>query len=805
MSHGEFMQISQFIGDRIIRNEEKASKHINVLTHYDNDTLLDKSSKLIKIIKLSGLDFATKDSKILDHFKFRRNNLLKSISSEFAFYFWDVRRKVNQFPDGVFLDGFANELNESYKKQITTAEMFHTELYVAIITKQPEGIISKGLSFLRLFNQAIDKEAKKLYLIKRHKELNDLTRKVLNTFSDYGCELLSVLERRGVKFSAPLAFLSQLINFDSFSVPLDINDASRLLPRKRLFFNGRSGTIEMRSADNKKKFAAILSIKGYSPFTEQGMLNHLSTLKCEFVITQSFRFYDRQNAKTRLRDQQKEMLQSKEESITQTEQIDDAFDDAASGEVGYGKHHFTLTCYADTQEELNKQVGLIVAKFSDIDIACVREDVACELGFWAQLPGNFSYIARPADISTKNMAGLASLHNYPLGKPTGNHWGDAVTIFETQSGSPYYFNFHYKDVGNFLVFGAMGSGKTVLAGFLIAQSMKFGGKRIIFDKDRGLEIFVRAMGGTYERIKPDTRTGFNPCHLDDTAENRTFLSVLFRKMLSVNNEILSEHDLEIIEHAIDGMYRLDHSARQLCHIASFFGVKKKDSLRARFDQWHSDGANAWLFDNEQDNLNLNADVIGFDLGHILADKECKTPALMYLIHRVEQVIENHRGMLFIDEGWLAIADEYFKAMIDDWSRTPRKKNNIFGLATQVANDAVNSTISKSIIESAFCKFFFPNPSADRKVYIDDYGLSEQEYHLVKTMPDDQHYFLLIHGRGANKQSVVVRLNLTGLEDEIAIISAREHSLALLDQIRAEVGDDPAKWMPIFKEKLKVAA
>src|SRR5262249_18310299 len=153
-----------------------------------------------------------------------------------------------------------------------------------------------------------------------------------------------------------------------------------------------------------------------------------------------------------------EMLQSKDESITQTEQIDDAFDDTASGEVGYGKHHFSLVCYADTQEELNKQIGIIVSRFADVDIACVREDVACEPSFWAQLPGQFSYICRPADISTKNMASFASLHNYSMGKLTGNHWGDAVTVLETLSGSPYYFNFHYRDVGNFLIFGAMGSG-----------------------------------------------------------------------------------------------------------------------------------------------------------------------------------------------------------------------------------------------------------------------------------------------------------------------------------------------------------
>lgn len=802
MNHGESMKIAKYIANRIIKNEERASKHINILSHYADDTLLDKSGKLIKIIKLSGLDFVTKDEQTLDIYKIRRNNLLKNFSSEFAFYCWAMRRKTSRYPAGEFTESFAKAVNDKYQKKLNVAEMFHTEHYLAVMTKHPEGVMNKGYSFINHLIHVFDKRAKQEYIAKRYQELNDVTRKILSSLADYQGELLSVYKKNGVTFSAPLEFLSQLLNAESFPVPLDITNAAQVLPRKRLFFNGRSGTIEMRAADGSKKFAAMLSIKAYAPITYQGLLNELSQLKCEYVITQSYRFYDRHMAKGRMRDQQKDMMQSKEESISQTEQIDDVFDDTASGEVGYGKHHFSLACYADTQEALNQQVGSIVSQFSNIDITCVREDVACELGFWAQLPGNFSYICREADISTRNMAGFASLHNYSAGRLKGNHWGDAVTVFETLSGSPYYFNFHYKDVGNFLVFGAMGSGKTVLIGFLILQSMKFGGKRIIFDKDRGLEILVRAMGGTYERIKPGIRTGFNPCHLSDTPVNRKFLSSLFKKMLSVNGETLTENDSEIIENAIDGMYRLDKTSRQLGHIASFFGTKKKGSLRARFDQWHSDGTHAWAFDNEADSLGLNADVIGFDLGHILADPICKTPVLMYLTYRVEQAIEGTRGVLFIDEGWLALADDFFKKLIDDWSRTPRKKNNIFGLATQVANDTVHSSISKSINESAFCKIFFPNSSADKTVYVDDYGLSEHEYQLVKTLPDDQHYFLLNYGRGTHKQSVVIRANLEGMDDEIAIISARENTLALLDQLRAEVGDDPRVWLPMFHARRK---
>lgn len=785
-----------------LRSEEHVSRHINIASHYDDVTLMDKSGKLIQIIKLNGIDSISKSERELDTYKNRMNNLLKGFSSEFALYFWEMRKRSDDYPDGDFQEGYAKELNERYRSKIQSSIMLKNDLYLAIITKQPEGLINRGFSLLQQFNQRLDKQQHDQYLAKRHAELCDMSRKVMSAMSDYGCELLSAYEKNNITFSAPLEFISQIINVDSHTVPMVSENADKLLPRKRLFFNDRAGTIEFRAADGKSRFAAILSIKGYSPFTCQGMLDDLSCLKCEYLITQSYRFYDRQVSKTRLRDQQMEMRQSRDESISQTEQLEDAFDDAASGEVGFGLHHLTMTCYAYSLEELNKHIGIITSRFADLDISCVREDKGCESSFWLQLPGNFGYDLRSATISTRNMSGLASFHNYHLGKLTGNYWGDAVTVFETMAGTPYYFNFHHKDVGNFLVFGSMGSGKTLLIGFLIAQSMKFGGKRVIFDKDRGLEIFVRAMGGIYERIKPGIPTGFNPCQLDDTAENRTFLVSLLSRMLTVNNEVLSEADNEIIVSAIDGMYRLDKSSRQFCHMASFFGARKPGSLRNRYDQWHSDGQHAWLFDNGDDSLNLDRMVLGFDLGSILNGSDCKTPALMYLTYRVEQAMAGERGIIFYDEGWQITNDPYLKVKVNDEGRTSRKKNNIIGMATQVVNDAVDTSGIKAFNESAHCKIFFPNSSADRTVYIDGCGLTEHEYQLVKTLPDDQFYFLLVHGHGVNKESVVVRPDLSGMDDDIAIISARESSLALLDKIRAEVGDDPANWLPIFKSRMR---
>jgi len=786
----------------IVRNEEAASRHINIASHHDDVTLLDKNDRLIQIIRLKGIDCISNDDASLAAYKNRVNNLLKGFSSEFAIYCWEVRRRSTDYPDGEFAGGYAKELNERYKRKMQSAKLFSNDLYLAIITKQPEGFINSGLSVIQQFKSLFDKKHRSQYLERRHAELCEMTGKVMSALADYGCELLSVQERNGARLSEPLQFLSQIISIDPHPVPVVEQDAGMLLASKRLSFSNRSGIVEFRNVDGSSRFAAMLAIKGYSPRTIEGMLDEIGKLQCEYLITQSFRFYDRENAKGRVRNQQKEMQQTKDTSISETFQLDESFDEAASGEVGLGLHHFVLACYADTREELDRHVSMIHSRFTDLDIICVREDVACECAFWSQLPGNFAYALRAVPISTRNMAGFMNLHNYHRGRRDGNHWGSAVTMLETIAGTPYYFNFHHRDVGNFLVFGAMGSGKTVLTGFLIAQSMKLGGRRVIFDKDRGLEVAVRAMGGVYERIRPGIATGFNPCKLEDTPENRAFLVSLFAKMLTVNNESVTEADNEIIVRAVDGIWRQDEASRQLCHIAPYFGARKSGSLRNRFDQWHSDGQFAWLFDNADDSLNLNSDVLGFDLGSILNDANCKTPAIMYLMHRVQQSFAGQHGIIFFDEGWHALNDPVFADIFNDLGRTPRKKNIVFGLATQSANDTVASSISKAINESARCKIFFPNPSADHDTYVNHFGLTEHEYNHVKTLPDDQHYFLLVHGHGINRETVIARLDLSDMQDDIAIISGREHSVLLLEKIISETGDDPANWIPVFVLKMR---
>lgn len=50
--------------------------------------------------------------------------------------------------------------------------------------------------------------------------------------------------------------------------------------------------------------------------------------------------------------------------------------------------------------------------------------------------------------------------------------------------------------------------------------------------------------------------------------------------------------------------------------------------------------------------------------------------------------------------------------------------------------------------------------------------------------------------------VVARLDLSGMDDMINILSGRAETVAILDEIRAKTGDNPEAWMAVFLERLR---
>jgi len=452
----------------------------------------------------------------------------------------------------------------------------------------------------------------------------------------------------------------------------------------------------------------------------------------------------------------------------------------------------------DSLKLMEKSVSMVTAELVNLGINPVREQLVLEQTFWAQLPANFEHIGRTSEISTMNMASFASLHNYPVGNIRGNHWGNAVTVFDTTSGTPYFFNFHARDVGHTTIIGPTGAGKTVLMNFLVAQAQKFRGRTFMFDKDRGAEIFVRALDGQYMIIEPGEDCGFNPLQLPDTREHRVFLIDWLKALVTTNGEIISPEENDRIVEAIDGNFKLEKSSRMLRNIAPFLGLEMPGSIASRLRMWHSGGNYAKIFDNPVDMINFSNDrVFGFEMGELLADKVSLAPTLMYLFHRVHMSLDGTPTMVILDEAWALIDNPIFASKIKDWLKTMRKLNGMVVFATQSVEDAAKSSISDTLIQQTATQIFLPNPKATSS-YKEAFMLTDREFNLLKTTDPATRYFLV-------KQSgdvVVARIDLSGMEDVINVLSGRAETVSILKRVIEEVGNDPDEWLPIFQAEVE---
>ncbi len=777
--------------------EVPAAEFIPYHYHYDHETIITKNKELLQVIKVDGFSFETADDEDVDMKKMVRNSLFKSMSEgTIALWFHTIRRRKSAFPDGDFPEGFAKYVNDRWHKKHESKDSYVNELYITVVRKADTEGSGKVVHYLDQLTSQGNQEAQIESVRDAHKELNEAVYRILATVRDYGARVLSTYENEVGVFSEPLEFLSKIVNCGHTQPMLvPTMDISHYLPMSRLYFGGRA--IEIRGI-HKTRFAAMISVREYGPSTAAGLLDSYLQLPFEFIISQSFVFSDRQTSIGKMQRQQGRMMNAGDPAISLIAEISDALDMTMSGHIAFGQHHCSVLCIEDSLEALEDVVSMASAELINVGISPVREKLVLEQTFWAQLPANFSYIGRKADIHTLNLAGFASLHNYPTGKIKGNHWGDAVTVFDTTSGTPFFFSFHNRDVGHTTIIGPTGAGKTVLMNFLCAQAQKFRCRLFFFDKDRGAEIFIRALNGSYNIIEPGERCSFNPLQLPDTLENRNFIGEWLKALVTVNDEPFTADDMGRVTEAISGNYKLAKEDRLLRNIAPFFGLEGPGTLAGRLSQWHSSGQYAGLFDNPTDTVDFSThSTFGFEMGEVLANKQTLAPVLLYLFHKINLSLDGTPTMVVLDEAWALIDNKIFAYKIKDWLKTLRKLNAFVVFATQSVEDATNSEISDTLVQQTATQIFLPNPKAT-EVYKKAFMISDREFNLLKTTDPGSRFFLVKQG----KDVVVARIDLSGMDDVIWTLSGRAETVVVLDEIRKEVGDDPDVWLPVFWQRMR---
>lgn len=755
----------------------------------DEHTLLLRDGSLMSALQVPGLLFETEDTEALNAHAATREVMLRSnLDARLVLYHHVIRRRVSVELDAQFDDPLAAHIDRRWREKLSGGSLFVNDQFVTLVRRPARGkaglVERAGKLLKRRGGDRLEADLKDL------RSLRAAMQALAASLGAYGAQPLGDYRGpSGQTNNELLELLSALYNGEMRPVrrPDDETDVGRMLPYRRASFG--LDAMELRGA-GRPDFAAMLSLKDYPDATSPGLLDGMLRLPFEMVVTESFAPQERQTARERMDLALRRLRSADEEAVAERAEMLSARDSLGTGSTGFGDHHLTVLVRESDLARLDDAAAQVAAALADTGAISVREDTNFEPAFWGQFPGNEQYLVRRAMISTANMASFGSLHGFALGQAEGNHWGEAVCLLETTSATPFFFNFHNGDLGNFSVIGPSGSGKTVVMNFLAAQAQKFSPRTILFDKDRGAELFIRGIGGRYDRIRAGEPTGFNPLALPDTPANGAFL----RDWLGVLLKADGPEELATISGAVDAAYANDSSLRRLRHFRELLSGARRPQpgdLADRLSAWIEDGEHAWLFDNATDRLDLSARVLGFDMTALLESPRLRTPTMMYLFHRIDERLDGQPTMILIDEGWKALDDEVFAARIRDWLKTLRKRNALVGFATQSARDALDSRISTALVEQTATMVFMPNARARAEDYCEGFGLTTHELSLIRSLPAHSRCFLVRQPDA----SVVVRLDLSGAPEVLTILSGRESAVRRLDLLREAVGDHPADWYP----------
>lgn len=813
-----------------LNRENSISKYIPFSSHVTDNTIITREGDFLRTWKISGIPHESSEPEDIQIRLDQLNTLWRSIGSEkIAIWTHNVRRRTSDRLPGSFDNNFCEALNNKYYDSFAGYRMMATELYLTVIYRPyPTGF---GRSLKRAAR--LNLEQIKAGHMEAIRKLDDLSNQIEASLARYDPEPLGVYERtrkgkdgrtETFKCSSELEFFNYLITGVWQAVRLPNGPLNEYLGNAWVFVGVE--TIEIRTP-TEQRYAQALDFKEYPTDTEAGLLNEMMYEDYEYIMTQSFSFKSRYEGKSLLERQRNQMNNAEDASARQILEMDEALDELIQGQFITGEYHFSLLVFGDSAEEARKNIASAMTVMQNRGFIASSVATATDAAFFAQLPGNWSYRPRVAHLTSRNFAGLQSFHNFSSGKRDGNPWGQAVTLLQTPSGQPYYFNLHAskedEDVvdkmllGNTRIIGMSGTGKTVLMGFVYAQLQKYkvrsatGFSTVFFDKDRGAEILIRAMNGKYLALESGKDSGFNPFQMEPGDRTNLFLEQLVTWLATRNNQRVSTKNEIDISKGIRTVMRMPRELRSLTTFCQNIQEgsdkeERENSIKKRLERWCRGGPLGWVLDCENDVLDFNENSnYGIDGTEFLDNHEICTPIAMYLLHRMEEIIDGRRFAYFMDEFWKWLLDAAFSEFAFNKQKTIRKQNGLGVFATQSPADVLRSPISRAIVEQCATEIYLPNPRANRHDYVageggdnGDFGCTETEYETIKSFSEDSRMFLVKQGQN----SAVACLNLAGFDDELAIISGSTDNIELLHKIMAEVGENPDDWIPIFHRRRK---
>lgn len=742
--------------------EELLVRGLPYITAIDDQTILLRDGDVMASFAVDGISASTGQINDINDISYGLSSLIAQQMPDVGFYIHRISTKTSPHLNTVPIDkSFASALDEHWQRYLNSSGLRHRTSLVTI-TIRPSKIAG-------LWANLFDRKSKNDENIqKRVIRLNQIITGFMETLGNTNPRRMTVSggEWLGLLRSTISGTYGPITPGRSFT---PLND---LISNAPVMFYGDTFTV-FGSHSGNTKYGAIVTLKDYPSKTYAGILDGLD-LAVDMVVTNSFTPSDKIEALQKIQRVSRQMAAAEDAARSLQQQLEEAADDQASGRVAFGNHHCTVSIFADSEQELDDALGNITRTITSMGGSMIRENFAARAAFFAQHPGNYAYRTRASIISSSNFAELAALHGAARGRDKSRSpWGEAITILPTGNGEPYRFNFHLagnhneRTVGHTLILGQTGSGKTLGTAFLLAQAARVNPRIIVFDKDQGLEMPIRALGGDYTAVKMGENTGFNPFESESDDRGAAWLTDWLVDILKPKDGELTPIQIDALAKASRDNAKAAKNLQTIGHFRSQLrAVDDGKDLHTRVGRWDKGGQFEWLFNGkDKDSLNFENDVVGFDLSEIFDNDDVRTSWLSYVFRRIERTVEDERPTLLVmDEAWKLLDDPYFQKRLKDWMLTMRKKNVAVVLLTQRVSHISQSAAGGAILEGVATKLIYPS-SGNTFEELAPLGLTDHELNFL-TQSNIGHRLALIQ---SGDDSTIIDMDLHALGPMLSIL------------------------------------
>ena len=744
-------------------------------SHYDAHTLITRNGELMQTIRIAGdargLNYQSGHAATV-RAALRQAAMTSVQNDKLALWTHTIRRRKPIIAQSPPKEALAADVYEHWQKKHSWKYQYYNEIYLTVLHDGQSAALVDTKNLQRVALPRLNRQHRNAYLEDAYANLEATVSAIIEKIRlHYDARRLELVERAPpgmpqaapIFYSEPMEFLGHLLRLHPESFPLSETDIGQAIAPNSLTFGFNA--LETRSADEQRRFAAMLTLKQYREVPPE-TADRVLQAPMEFIITEALRFVPATRALKSYKLQRELFEISGDEESIHTSGIDDMLRSDHSKPTDFAEHQISIMVMADEYKKLDEDAHEVQAAFADLGLVTIREDIKLEECYWSQLPENFAFDSRPNSINTARTSWMCRLNRLHEGSESGNHWGNAVMLLPTTVDSPYFFNFHHKDNGHTLLFdfnSFRDAAGQVLLNFLLTQTRQYSPRMYFFDRDASAQLFFEKLGGHYH---PMPGPGMNPFTLEDTPRNRSFLMAWCGALSATP---LSDAQKDLLRAGIDQLYAGPPEER---HLRGLVGRITDAPLAKSFSPWLGKGKFSGLFDGPEAPLDFTGPLHAFDMTSVAAHAECVIPVFSYLMHSIIDGLDGTPTIIVLREAWDLLENPFFAPRLESLLEMLRQ-NNVMVIATASRPARCAEThIFPTLMRGCATHLYVPDD-----ILIDyaaqHLGLSEQDIKLLRRMDRQKGDVLLKQ----NNESIGLRTDLGNFDDLRAIFAGDAKALA----------------------------